>query len=416
MSYKINLFRAVDALSSAVDLVGVDDALHGKRVGIMALRVAEELGWSEDRRQDLLYAGFLHDCGVSTTEEHGHLVTELEWSNAQGHCERGAAHLRDVPLLAHLAPFVLYHHTRWAEMVRDGVAESIAEVANLLFLVDRLDVLRATFGPVDAFERKEQFLATLRKYAGLLFKPELVDALEKRSQSEAFWFGLDPQLLELHIREQAARAKSMDLGFAELKSLSAMFARIIDAKSPFTAEHSTRVALLGRFIGRGLGLDEAICDDMEIAGYLHDLGKLRVPDAILDKPGPLTAHERLAMKRHAFDTYEILFRLFGDNTIALWAAFHHETLSGDGYPFQLAAGGLPIEARIIAVADIVQALVQNRPYRGSLAPEKVLAIVEDMTAAGRLDSRVVDFLRSHLRECWSVAGGISGAGSAADVA
>ena len=136
-----------------------------------------------------------------------------------------------------------------------------------------------------------------------------------------------------------------------------------------------------------------------------------MPDAILDKQGPLNSHERLAMNRHAFDTYEILFRLFGDDPIALWAAFHHETLSGEGYPFQLTAGGLPMGARVSAVADIVQALVQNRPYRASLPPDKVLSIIEDMTRAGRLDSSVVDFVRTNLQTCWSVAGG-----SAKDIA
>lgn len=406
MPYSINLFRAVDALSTAVDLVGVDDALHGKRVGIMALRVAERLQWPQSRQQDLLYASFLHDCGVSTTEEHGHLVTELEWSNAQGHCERGAAHLSGVPLLAHLAPFVLNHHTRWAELIRRDVPPEIAETANLIFLADRLDVLRAAYGPADAYERKAEFLATLHKYSGLLFKPELVDALDKCSQSEAFWFGLDPQLIELHIREQAMRAKAVTLNLDDLRSIAVMFAHIIDAKSQFTAEHSVCVAKLSRFIGNGMGLDQETCDTLEVAGYLHDLGKLRVPDAILDKQGPLTPHERLAMNRHAFDTYEILFRLFGDDPIALWAAFHHETLSGEGYPFQLTAGGLPMGARVIAVADIVQALVQNRPYRASLPPAKVLSIIEDMTKAGRLDSGVVDFVRANLQKCWSEAGGL----------
>lgn len=405
MNFRINLFRAVDALSTAVDFVGVDDALHGKRVGIMAYEVARALDWQQWRKLDLLYAAFLHDCGVSTTEEHGHLVSELEWSNAEGHCERGAKLLLTVPLLEHLAAFVRYHHTRWADLQKMELAEGTREMANLIFLADRLDVLRAPYGTNEALCKREEFFATLRKYSGLLFKPELVEALVRVASSEAFWFRLEPQILQQHIQMMAGEIDPTMMDYDDLRALALMFAHIIDAKSPFTAEHSVRVAELARYIASGSGRDNESCDAIEIASYLHDLGKLRVPDGILEKKGPLDDFERIQMRRHSFDTYETLFRLFGETGIAQWAAFHHETLTGEGYPFHLKARELPIEARILAVADIVQALVQNRPYRESLPPKKVESIVDDMTAAGRLDPGVVRFFKENLLQCWAVAGG-----------
>lgn len=405
MCFRINLFRAVDALSSAVDLVGVDDAMHGKRVGFMALSVADDLGWPEWRKLDLLYASFLHDCGVSTTEEHGHLVNELEWSNAQGHCERGAKLLTQVPLLAHLAASIRYHHTRWSELKMRDLATGTREMANLIFLADRLDVLRASDGTGEALAHRDAYFATLRKYSGLLFKPEFVEALIRCAEREAFWFGLEPDVLRAHIQDREALLQATEMDFDDLKALALMFAQIVDAKSSFTAEHSIKVADLARFFARGLDLDPDACDGLEIASYLHDLGKLRIPDAILEKNGPLDQAEQLAMKRHSFDTYETLFRLFGDHQIARWAAFHHETLSGEGYPFHLKESELPIEARILAVADIVQALVQKRPYRPSLPPKDVLRIVEEMTAAGRLDAQVVTFFKDNLLKSWAVAGG-----------
>lgn len=415
MNLRINLFRAVDALSTAVDFVGVDDALHGKRVGLMALEVANALDWSRDRKLELLYASFLHDCGVSTTEEHGHLVTELEWSNAQEHCKRGARLLSTVPRLEHLAVYVRYHHTRWAELNEMVLSGGTKEMANLIFLADRLDVLRAPYGTVEAIARRDEFMATLAKYSGLLFKPELVDALRECVKSEAFWFRLEPQILEPHIQEMAARVDATVMDFDDLRSLALMFAHIVDAKSPFTAEHSVKVAELARFIAGGIGRDADTCDAIEIASYLHDLGKLRVPDEILEKNGPLDDRERMHMRRHSFDTYETLFRLFGESGIAQWAAFHHETLSGEGYPFHLKAKQLPIEARILAVADVVQALVQNRPYRQSLPADKVWSIVEGMTKEGKLDPGVVQFLKENLLQCWAVAGGgLQGANLAAE--
>jgi HD-GYP domain-containing protein (c-di-GMP phosphodiesterase class II) len=405
MSYWINLFRVVDSLSSALDLVGVDDVQHGKRVGIMATRIAEELGWSVERRQELLMASFLHDCGVSTTSEHGFLVTELEWSNAQEHCLRGEKFLSDVPLFRHLAPYIRYHHTRWEHLIAQGVPTPVAEMANLIFLSDRLDSLRTSYGANDAFNHRGEFFATLVKYDGVLFNPDFTRALVKRGQSEAFWFSLDPQLLEFHVREQAARGRRINIDQIQLRSVAIMFARIIDAKSSFTADHSVLVAQLAKFIATGLGLAADTCDAIEIAGYLHDLGKLRVPDAILDKHGPLDAAERLTMNRHSYDTYEILFRLFGDDSIALWAAYHHETVNGQGYPFQVSGDDLPFEARILAIADVFQALAQNRPYREPMPAAQVIAVLDEQTAAGRLDPVIVQFVHANLERCWSAAGG-----------
>lgn len=405
MILSINMFRAVDALSCAVDLVGVDDVQHGKRVGFMVLQVARALGWDDRRQQDLLFASLLHDCGVSTTDEHGHLVTELEWSNARAHCTRGAGLLADVPLLAHLAPVVLFHHTRWNSSTLQCQHATLAQGANLIFLADRLDALRAGKDPATAFETKHDVLKVLRRYAGTLFMPELVAVMDRCAQSEAFWFSQSPELLEFHLHEMMAHQGGRPISHDDLKSLAIMFARIIDAKSPFTAQHSEKVAHLATAIAAGMGEDEDTVRMVEIAGYLHDLGKLRVPDEILDKPAPLSAHERLIMKRHAFDTYEVLFRLFGDGPIARWAAFHHETLNGEGYPFQMSAPALPLPARIIAVSDIFQALVQERPYRASMLPQDLMPIMEDMAANGRIDADVLGHIRADLPRYWLLAGG-----------
>ena len=405
MRYSINLFRVVDSLSSALDLVGVDDVQHGKRVGLMAIRAAQSLGWDSERRDDLLLASFLHDCGVSTTSEHGFLVTELEWSDAQEHCLRGEHLLADVPILAHLAPFIRYHHTRWQDLAAAGASTPVAEMANLIFLSDRLDSLRNDYGPTEAFAKREEFMATLAKYDGVLFNPDFTKALAQCAQSEAFWYSLDPQMLEFHVRQLVSRGHKMTIDQAGLRSVAVMFARIIDAKSAFTADHSVRVARLSKYIANGMGLPTDTCDAIEIAGYLHDLGKLRVPDAILEKHGPLDAVERMTMNRHSYDTYEILFRLFGDDSIALWAAYHHEAVNGQGYPFQVSGDDLPLEARIIAVADVFQALVQNRPYRDSLPPDRVMAVVDQQTVGGRLDPAVTAFVHAHLDACWHEAGG-----------
>ena len=138
---------------------------------------------------------------------------------------------------------------------------------------------------------------------------------------------------------------------------------------------------------------------LEVAGLLHDLGKLIIPDEILEKPGPLTEEEKAIMMRHSFESYQILYRINGFEAIAQWAAFHHETLSGKGYPFHLNEEGLELEARIIAVADVFQALSQNRPYRDSLPAEKIMVVLNNMAAEGHLDHQLTSLIESHLNEC-----------------
>ncbi|MGB7501423.1 MAG: HD domain-containing protein, partial [Azonexus sp.] len=109
----IDLRQLVMTIANTVDLVGVDDLLHGRRVGMLARELARQSGWDE-AAQSLLYdAGLLHDCGVSSTRVHRRLVAELEWSGAQEHCLRGEELLRDFAPLAHLAPVIRYHHSRW---------------------------------------------------------------------------------------------------------------------------------------------------------------------------------------------------------------------------------------------------------------------------------------------------------------
>lgn len=403
----VDLDRVILALSDSLDFIGVDETGHGHRVALMAHMCAEALEWDALARHRLVQAGLLHDCGVSSTREHRSLVNEIMWEGEHAHCERGFTYLGSVPVLAHLAPIILEHHTPWAHLQHRGVVPEVALAANLIYLVDRADAVRAR-----GVAEGKPVIDVLARYEGTHFAPELMAVFRELAQCEAFWFAQE----ELSLRERVAASLGhmppTPLTMQEIRALAVMFGHIIDAKSPYTERHSVGVANVALRLGRGFGLPLVSLEQLEVAALLHDLGKLRIPDELLDKQGPLTADERRRMARHAFDTYEVLRRAFGDGPVAQWAAFHHEYVSGHGYPFHLENESLPLEARIIAVADVLQALAQHRPYRAPLLPPEVVSILDGMVFGGKLDRQVVEAVKADLDGCWKDAVALEGSKAA----
>ncbi len=402
-----DLRQVIYALSDALDLVGVDDVAHGKRVGIMAAECAQGLGLSPAQRTYLFDLGILHDIGVSTTTMHQHLVEEFDWAGSQHHAIVGHDLLYRFAPLAAMALPIRYHHTRWDKMAALGVPAEVAQAANLILLVDRVDALAAPYYATGkVLMHRLHIQDEIRQRSGTYFAPELVEVFLRVSQHEAFWLLLEPRAVASYLRDMQASSLPYHASMADLHQLAEIFSRIVDAKSPFTAEHSIGVARVARRLAQRLGLAPKQCDKLEIAGLLHDLGKLRVPDAILDKPGKLTDDERLVINTHSFETLQILRNIRGFEDIALWAAYHHEEAHGSGYPFGVSGGtALPFEARILRAADIFQAMVQDRPYRAGLSRDAVTNFMRQLQAQNRLEPEIADALLSDIDAMVRVARG-----------
>jgi putative nucleotidyltransferase with HDIG domain len=393
----VDLRQVIYALSDALDLVGIDDVGHGKRVGIMAAACARTLHLDAQETVFLFDLGMLHDIGVSSTATHNHLVTEFDWDGSQVHCAVGHALLRDFAPLAAMALPIRSHHTRW-ETLRDDPAidATTARRANLIFLVDRVDALAAPHYADGSLPMHTTEIRTrIAEYSGSYFDPRLVEAFLAASASEAFWLQLEPRGIQAALQDMLASQVACRASLAELRQLAEIFSRIVDAKSPFTAEHSLGVARLARFVAARMGCPADNQDKIEIAGLLHDLGKLRIPDEILDKPAGLDARERQIIHAHSFETFQILRHIRGFEEIAAWAAYHHEEPDGNGYPFRVRGAELPLEARILRVADIFQAMAQDRPYRKGLAAPAVCAFLEDLAAQGRVETEIVAVLTAN---------------------
>lgn len=393
---EIDLHSAITALSCSLDLVGIDEVRHGKRVAIMAYHIARELNWPDEECYNILHAGMLHDCGVAQIREHRQLTETLEWEGANAHAERGAEYLSACPPLAHLATEIRYHHTRWETLLALPLDQPTRLRANLLFLADRIDVLQVVYlNSEQILIAAPDIVARLVGHAGRLFAPELLEAFAHIAKSQAFWLSMDPDYLDEDLRDLGKNVPVISLDFLAQRELAHLFSRVVDAKSPYTEEHSERVALVARKLAEDFGITGQELEQVEIAGLLHDIGKLRVSEDIIEKPGRLTPDERACMQRHSYDTYRILQRVFAHTKIPVWAGFHHENLRGEGYPFKFGGGLQDIECRIISVADIFQALAQTRPYRVSMALQDIIADLDRRVTAGELDAGVVGKLKAN---------------------
>lgn len=406
MAFQIDLQQAVLVIARAVDLVGVDDVLHGRRVAILAVECAKQLGWGQASQQLLFDAGLLHDAGVSSTQVHRSLKNELDWDGAEDHCERGYQLLADFAPLAHLAPIVRHHHTHWADLESGTIDSFVSLFTNLIYLADRIDVTAAPYYADSSLLLHVQDICTLiNRYRGSFFAPQLVDAFLAAAQTEAFWLILNPDFIPHYVSDITSRESTQYIGLADMKKFALIIAQIVDAKSHFTSEHSFGVARITRYMAERCGINGDRLELLEIAALLHDIGKLQIPDEVLESPRSLTLLETSVMRRHSFATYQILRRVTGLEELSLWASQHHESLNGNGYPFHLHAGELPLESRIIRVADIYQALAQNRPYRRPMAAGEILALLRSMAKDMEIDLQMVDFVASHLNGCHKAAVG-----------
>jgi hypothetical protein len=180
---------------------------------------------------------------------------------------------------------------------------------------------------------------------------------------------------------------------AALESLADM----IELRDPYTAGHSERVARSARILAVRLGLSGDEADLIETAGHVHDLAKVAISEAVLNKQGPLDDAEWAEMKLHPVKGAEVIHRFAGYQECELLVRHHHEQWDGTGYPDGLAGEHIPLGARILAVADAFDALTSSRPYRSALGLERVLRILEE-GAGTQWDPRVVETMVTYQRE------------------
>jgi HD-GYP domain len=391
-STRVNLYEMLLCITNSVDLVAPQLANHHQQVAFLAYHLAKAMELSREEQQEVLIGGMLHDIGALNVAERLTLIEE-EPITVYGHAFRGAKLLEYFEPFTTIAAAVRYHHIKWQDVDDKKLNNiNIPLASHILYLADRTCVLINQNSEV--LRQIPEIMSDIRSKKGNHFMPQAVEAMEKISKTEHIWLSLAGRNPINYLPAEILDMSTLDLN--DLIELARMFSRIIDYRSHFTATHSAGVAKTAEKLGELCGFSNNECKMILIAGYLHDLGKLAIDNALLEKPTALTEAEFDIIRSHTFFTYELLNVSDSLSTIKEWAAFHHEKLNGQGYPFHLTGEDIPLGARIMAVADIFTALTENRPYRRGMEKEKVIGILESMVNDGSICSNVVSRLRDNL--------------------
>ena len=384
---EISIFDLVYAISEIVDLALPDLNCHHKQVAYISCKIAQEMGLPEDILQDIVLSSILHDIGAFSTSERIKIKTMEEYDgDINYHAEMGCKLLKNFAHFANASEIIRYHHVNY-----DSSRTEIPIGSYVIHLADKLSLMfdeeREILGQVPAIIEKIYNNQEI-------FHPDVLKAFNAFSKFEYFWIeAYQPTLDSILGRKSICLIGIGNL--ITLRDFVKIVAYMIDFRSEFTSTHSSGVAAVASEIAKIFGFSAKECSLVEIAGFLHDVGKLIIPNEILEKNGALDDEEFNAVKKHAYYTYSILNKIKGFEQIALWASQHHERLDGNGYPFHIKDENFTKLARIVAVADIVTALSEDRPYRLGMSANETIEIICDMAKSGKLDKYLVKLVEEN---------------------
>lgn len=362
---------------------------HCKRTTYIALELGRQLNLAKDTYYNLYITSLIHDIGTQNIFDMAHNSVKY----MRKHCEEGYDMLKDIPSFSHIAKIIKYHHENYDGSGCFNLSNNeIPLESEIIKLADSIDIL---VDYTKHYYTNMDFITNwVEKKKDSLFSPKLVDAFFNISKKETFWLNLYNQNLIDNFLAELAPKHDTYISLEEFEKLANLFASIIDKKSSFTGSHSKDIADLAYRISLHLNYDSTKAMKMKIAGLLHDIGKIAIPHEILEKASSLDDEEFALIKSHVYYTRLILSQIENIEDICAWACNHHEKLNGDGYPNRLTADDLSEEARIIAVCDIYQALVEDRPYRKGLSNEESFEIMNNMVNQEIICKKALDSLKA----------------------
>jgi len=390
-----NMRSLLGAFAEAMNLIDPNIENHHQQTAYMSFMISREAGMSDEEVMLTVYASLLHDIG-SIMFETSRTLAEIE-SQAKEIALAGSQMLSDLPGGGRISNIIKYCQNSWRDLELLPERERIENYTNarISSVIHLSDVVSALIDPktniLDQVKRIRGIASSLR---GVEFSEEAVDSFLRVSEMEYVWLDLRFHPAFLMIFTGDIRPVSLE----RTAELTKFVSRVIDYRSPFTAMHSAGVSASAGALASLCGMSAEDCTVMTIAGHLHDVGKLKVPRSILEKPGKLTEEEFNMIKEHPYNTRLILFPVDGFTKIADWAGFHHEKLNGKGYPFHFGDSQLDLGSRVMAVADIFSAVTELRPYRVGMKKDEALKALWDNVRSGGICGDVVRVLEKNYDE------------------
>lgn len=389
---------------AATDLIEGHQFGHAQRVAYIAQELAVGLGLDESEAADVSIAALFHDVGLFTivhelteltSESESELLTNHPLNEVEalsGHVRKGsiekvselliqhvlngASILEELTIPAPVIELVRGHHEMYdGHGYPDGLrGDDVSLVQGVLTAADCLET--AIEGAGERGHTPEFLRAEGLKLSGKQLDPDVAKGLVETTQNVRFWGVFTGGQVGKQLVSRIPQ-ESLAVTYSDIVSFVRRLVDLVDNKSPYRKGHSWNVARHAYLMSQELGLSEDLSASLGMAGLMHDLGKAGVSNQILDKPKWLTGPEYEQAKKHINYTEKILNYAGGVfDELMEWIAHHHERLDGSGYPNRLKGDQLSREVRILASADVYDALISDRPYRKGLDPIAAVRFME----------------------------------------
>lgn len=406
------------ATSLALDLAEGRSPGHAQRVCYIGLTIASHAGFDAKQTAGVFYGSLMHDLGVPfiapqltqrlgldedkifshpanlldklmamLPEHEGSAVCDLIAS----HAERGAESAEDLKLPAAAVTAIRSHHEHWdgSGTPSGASGKAIPVEARTIAIAHAAESVLGAHA--SALSARHSLAAVCTRLAGTQLDKELTRVFEKIIRRDAFWLayyddGLAELLAEARPAESHKRSRRITMDFGHT------FADVIDAKCGYLPGHSARCADLAKKLALSARLEEGHADLVWWATLMRDVGHLGVPSRIMAKSDILSIEEMQLVQQHPMHSRMVVEALPGMAEVGRWVGMHHEWPDGKGYPESLSDSDIPLEAKIISVVDVFNALTSERPYRETLDEDGAFEVIQGASGS-QLDSDLVGLLR-----------------------